>query len=32
MRLDGETVDHLPAHRRDTGMVFQGYAIFPTCR
>jgi ABC-type Fe3+/spermidine/putrescine transport system ATPase subunit len=22
-------IDHLPPHRRDTGMVFQNYAIFP---
>ena len=22
-------VDSLPAHRRDTGMVFQNYAVFP---
>ncbi len=29
VRLDGEPVDRLPAHRRDTGMVFQDYAIFP---
>ncbi len=29
IRLDGEPVDRLPAHRRDTGMVFQDYAIFP---
>lgn len=25
----GESVLHLPAHRRDTGMVFQNYALFP---
>lgn len=29
IRLDGAVVDRLPAHRRDTGMVFQDYAIFP---
>jgi iron(III) transport system ATP-binding protein len=27
--LGDQVVDHLPAHRRDTGMVFQDYAIFP---
>ncbi len=26
---DGERLDSLPAHRRDIGMVFQNYAIFP---
>ncbi len=26
---DGERLDTLPAHRRDIGMVFQNYAIFP---
>ena len=26
---DGERLDLLPAHRRDIGMVFQNYAIFP---
>jgi ABC-type Fe3+/spermidine/putrescine transport system ATPase subunit len=25
----GRRIDGLPAHRRDTGMVFQNYAIFP---
>ena len=25
----GAAIDHLPPHRRDTGMVFQDYAIFP---
>ena len=29
IRLDDVVVDRLPAHRRDTGMVFQDYAIFP---
>ncbi len=27
--LDGRNVDRLPAHRRDIGMVFQHYALFP---
>ncbi len=27
--VDGQVIDHVPAHRRDTGMVFQDYAIFP---
>ena len=27
--LGDERVDSLPAHRRDTGMVFQNYAVFP---
>ena len=27
--VDGERIDALPAHRRDIGMVFQDYAIFP---
>jgi iron(III) transport system ATP-binding protein len=26
---DGKRLDTLPAHRRDIGMVFQNYAIFP---
>jgi iron(III) transport system ATP-binding protein len=26
---DGDRLDRLPAHRRDIGMVFQNYAIFP---
>src|ERR1700733_349600 len=25
----GRRIDTLPAHRRNTGMVFQNYAIFP---
>ena len=25
----GESILHLPAHKRDTGMVFQNYALFP---
>ena len=27
--LDGRPVQHLPAHRRETAMVFQSYALFP---
>jgi putative spermidine/putrescine transport system ATP-binding protein len=27
--LDGRPIDHLPPERRDFGMVFQGYALFP---
>ena len=27
--LGDECVDEVPAHRRDTGMVFQNYAVFP---
>ena len=27
--FDGESVLSLPAHKRDTGMVFQNYALFP---
>ncbi len=27
--FDGQPIDALPAHRRDIGMVFQDYAIFP---
>ncbi|MHA1560442.1 MAG: ABC transporter ATP-binding protein [Alphaproteobacteria bacterium] len=27
--LGGERIDHVPAYRRDAGMVFQDYAIFP---
>ena len=27
--LDGASVDRLPPHRRDIGMVFQHYALFP---
>jgi iron(III) transport system ATP-binding protein len=28
----GERIDILPAHRRNTGMVFQNYAVFPNLR
>jgi putative spermidine/putrescine transport system ATP-binding protein len=27
--IDGRDVTHLPASRRDTGMVFQAYSLFP---
>jgi len=27
--VDGQPVHHLPAHRRETAMVFQSYALFP---
>ncbi|AGI66646.1 ABC transporter ATP-binding protein [Octadecabacter antarcticus 307] len=27
--IDGVSIERLPAHRRDVGMVFQDYAIFP---
>ena len=29
IKIDGKIIDQLPAYRRDTGMVFQDYAIFP---
>jgi putative spermidine/putrescine transport system ATP-binding protein len=29
IRLDGQPIDHLPPERRNFGMVFQGYALFP---
>jgi ABC-type sugar transport system ATPase subunit len=29
IRLDGAAIDGLPAHRRDIGLVFQNYALFP---
>lgn len=29
IRIGGRTVDGVPAHKRNTGMVFQNYAIFP---
>ncbi|HEX2316384.1 MAG TPA: ABC transporter ATP-binding protein [Thermomonospora sp.] len=29
LRLDGEAIEALPPHRRDIGMVFQHYALFP---
>jgi putative spermidine/putrescine transport system ATP-binding protein len=27
--LDGSRIDHLPPHRREMGVVFQSYALFP---
>ncbi|RME43427.1 MAG: ABC transporter ATP-binding protein, partial [Chloroflexi bacterium] len=27
--LDGQVIDHLPAHRRGFGLMFQEYALFP---
>jgi len=27
--LDQEDITHMPAHKRETGMVFQDYALFP---
>ncbi|MBD3306506.1 ATP-binding cassette domain-containing protein [candidate division KSB3 bacterium] len=27
--ISGELIDEIPAYRRDTGMVFQNYAVFP---
>jgi putative spermidine/putrescine transport system ATP-binding protein len=27
--LDGARIDHLPPHRREMGVVFQNYALFP---
>jgi putative spermidine/putrescine transport system ATP-binding protein len=29
VRMDGRAIDHLPASRRDIGIVFQNYALFP---
>ena len=29
IRVDGTDITHVPAHRRDMGMVFQNYALFP---
>jgi putative spermidine/putrescine transport system ATP-binding protein len=29
VRIDGRTVDELPPNRRDIGIVFQNYALFP---
>lgn len=29
IRLDGKRIDQLPSERRDFGMVFQNYALFP---
>ena len=29
IRLDGRDIGHTPVHRREIGMVFQNYALFP---
>ena len=29
IRLDGNSILALPPHRRDLGLVFQSYALFP---
>jgi ABC-type Fe3+/spermidine/putrescine transport system ATPase subunit len=29
VRIDGRPVVHVPPHRRDVGLVFQNYALFP---
>lgn len=29
VKLGGRDITHLPAHKRDIGMVFQSYALFP---
>ncbi|MGH6718194.1 MAG: ABC transporter ATP-binding protein, partial [Alphaproteobacteria bacterium] len=29
IRFDGRSITHLPPERRNFGMVFQGYALFP---
>jgi len=29
VRVDGATIDHLPANQRNIGIVFQNYALFP---
>lgn len=29
VRIDGAPVENIPVHRRDIGMVFQNYALFP---
>lgn len=29
IKLQGQRIDHLPAHRRNMGVVFQNYALFP---
>ena len=29
IRFGDQRIDRLPAHRRDIGMVFQNYAVFP---
>ncbi|MBX6368294.1 MAG: ABC transporter ATP-binding protein [Rhodospirillales bacterium] len=29
IRMNGHPIDHLPPHRRELGIVFQSYALFP---
>ena len=29
IRFSGKVINRIPAHKRDIGMVFQNYAIFP---
>ena len=29
IRVDGNSIETIPAHKRDVGMVFQDYAVFP---
>jgi putative spermidine/putrescine transport system ATP-binding protein len=29
IRMNGRPIDHLPPHRRELGIVFQSYALFP---
>ncbi|NLB68197.1 MAG: ABC transporter ATP-binding protein, partial [Lentisphaerae bacterium] len=29
VHIDGDNVTHVPPHKRDTGMVFQSYALWP---
>ena len=29
VKIDGHAIDHLPANRRNVGIVFQSYALFP---
>jgi putative spermidine/putrescine transport system ATP-binding protein len=29
IRVDGRAISHLPAHKRNIGVVFQSYALFP---
>src|SRR5512138_2211874 len=29
IRLDGKLLNNVPPHKRDIGMVFQNYALFP---
>lgn len=29
IQIDGKSIENVPAHKRDVGMVFQDYAVFP---